>query len=125
MLAVNGELRMQYIASLQGPPGSTGSSGLSTYFVNNRIDSETESVPLADLVNVVDRNIRTGDILISSYTDTFGECAVVTSYSGVAAYLNYIGRLSGPQGPKGDTGEQGPQGVKGEKVIQVRKVRKV
>lgn len=98
VLAVNGELRMQYIASLQGPPGSTGSSGLSTYFVNSRIDSETESVPLADLVNVVDRNIRTGDILISSHPDYFGECAVVTSYSGVAAYLNYIGRLSGPQG---------------------------
>ena len=98
VLAVNDELRMQYIASLKGPRGSDGSSGLSTYFVNSRIDSETESVPLADLVNVVDRNIRTGDILISSHTDTFGECAVVTSYSGVAAYLNYIGRLSGPQG---------------------------
>ena len=99
VLAVNdNELRMQYIASLQGPPGLEGSSGLSTYFVNSRIDSETESVPLADLVNVVDRNIRTGDILISSHPDYFGECAVVTSYSGVAAYLNYIGRLSGPQG---------------------------
>ena len=98
VLAVNGELRMQYIASLQGPPGSTGSSGLSTYFVNGRIDSETESVPLADLVNVVDRNIRTGDILISSHPDYFGECAVVTSYSGVAAYLNYIGSLHGTQG---------------------------
>lgn len=99
VLAVNdNELRMQYIASLQGPPGAAGSSGLSTYFVNSRIDSETESVPLADLVNVVDRNIRTGDILISSHTDTFGGCAVVTSYSGVAAYLNYIGRLQGPQG---------------------------
>lgn len=98
VLAVNDELRMQYIASLQGPPGAQGSSGLSTYFVNSRIDSETESVPLADLVNVVDRNIRTGDILISSYTDTFGECAVVTSYSGVTAYVNYIGSLRGPQG---------------------------
>ena len=98
VLAVNDELRMQYIASLQGPPGADGSSGLSTYFVNSRIDSETESVPLADLVNVIDRTIRTGDILISSYTDTFGECAVVTSYSGVAAYLNYIGSLRGAQG---------------------------
>ena len=98
VLAVNDELRMQYICSLQGPPGSDGSSGLSTYFVNSRIDSETESVPLADLVNVVDRNIRTGDILISSHTDTFGECAVVTSYSGIAAYLNYIGSLRGAQG---------------------------
>ena len=98
VLAVNDELRMQYICSLQGPPGSDGSSGLSTYFVNSRIDSETESVPLADLVNVVDRNIRTGDILISSHTDTFGGCAVVTAYSGVAAYLNYIGSLRGTQG---------------------------
>ena len=98
VLEQSGELRMQYIASLKGPRGSDGSSGLSTYFVNSRIDSETESVPLADLVNVVDRNIRTGDILISSHTDTFGECAVVTSYSGVAAYLNYIGSLHGTQG---------------------------
>ena len=98
VLAVNNELRMQYISSLQGPPGYEGASGLSTYFVNSRIDSETESVPLADLVNVVDRNIRTGDILISSHPDYFGECAVVTSYSGVAAYLNYIGSLHGAQG---------------------------
>lgn len=94
----SGELRMAYAGALQGPPGSDGSSGLSTYFVNSRIDSETESVPLADLVNVVDRNIRTGDILISSLPDYFGECAVVTSYSGVAAYLNYIGSLRGTQG---------------------------
>lgn len=98
VLEVNNELRMAYAGSLQGPPGADGSSGLSTYFVNSRIDSETESVPLADLVNVVDRTIRTGDILISSHTDTFGECAVVTSYSGVAAYLNYIGSLRGAQG---------------------------
>ena len=98
VLEQSGELRMAYAGSLQGPPGADGSSGLSTYFVNSRIDSETESVPLVDLVNVVDRNIRTGDILISSHTDTFGECAVVTSYSGVAAYLNYIGSLRGSQG---------------------------
>ena len=98
VLEQSGELRMQYVAALQGPPGAAGSSGLSTYFVNSRIDSETESVPLADLVNVVDRNIRTGDILISSLPDYFGECAVVTSYSGVAAYINYIGSLRGPQG---------------------------
>ena len=98
VLEQSGELRMAYAGSLQGPPGADGPSGLSTYFVNSRIDSETESVPLADLVNVVNRNIRTGDILISSHPDYFGECAVVTSYSGVAAYLNYIGRLSGPQG---------------------------
>ena len=98
VLAVDNELRMEYAGSLQGPPGYEGSSGLSTFFVNSRIDSETESVPLADLVNVVDRNIRTGDILISSHPDYFGECAVVTSYSGVAAYLNYIGSLRGTQG---------------------------
>ena len=98
VLEQSGELRMAYAGSLKGPRGSDGSSGLSTYFVNSRIDSETESVPLADLVNVVDRNIRTGDILISSLPDYFGECAVVTSYSGVAAYLNYIGSLRGKQG---------------------------
>ena len=98
VLEQSGELRMAYAGSLKGPRGADGSSGLSTFFVNSRIDSETESVPLADLVNVVDRNIRTGDILISSHPDYFGECAVVTSYSGVAAYLNYIGSLRGTQG---------------------------
>ena len=98
VLAVNGELRMQYIASLQGPPGSTGSSGLSTYFVNSRIDSETESVPLADLVNVVDRTIRTGDILISSHPDSFGECVVVLQRGSSTANVNYIGSLRGTQG---------------------------
>ena len=98
VLEQSGELRMAYAGTLKGPPGADGSSGLSTYFVNSRIDSETESVPLIDLVNVVDRNIRTGDILISSLPDYFGECAVVTSYSGVAAYINYIGSLRGAQG---------------------------
>lgn len=98
VLEQSGELIMTYAGALKGPQGADGSSGLSTYFVNSRIDSETESVPLADLVNVVDRNIRTGDILISSLPDYFGECAVVTSYSGVTAYLNYIGSLRGPQG---------------------------
>lgn len=98
VLQAENELMVMSAGSLKGPRGSIGLSGLSTYFVNSRIDSETESVPFADLVNVVDRTIHTGDILISSHTDTFGECAVVTSYSGVAAYLNYIGSLRGAQG---------------------------
>lgn len=98
VIAVNDELRMQYIASLQGPPGAEGSSGLSTYFINSRIDSETTNLPLIDITNVTGRTIRTGDILISSHTDSFGECVVVESYSSVTAYVNYIGSLRGAQG---------------------------
>ena len=98
VLAENDELRMQYIASLQGPPGAEGSSGLSTYFINSRIDSETKNLPLIDIINVTGRTIRTGDILISSHTDSFGECVVVESYSSVTAYVNYIGSLHGAQG---------------------------
>ena len=98
VLEQSGELRMAYAGSLKGPRGSDGSSGLSTYFVNSRIDSETESVPLADLVNVVDRNIRTGDILISSHPDSFGECVVVRERTYPTVKVNYIGSLHGTQG---------------------------
>ena len=98
VLAENDELRMQYITSLQGPPGTEGTSGLSTYFINSRIDSETTNLPLIDIINVAERTIRTGDILISSHTDSFGECVVVESYTSVMAYVNYIGNLRGAQG---------------------------
>ena len=98
VLAVNDELRMQYIASLQGPPGAEGSSGLSTYFINSRIDSETTSVSLIDIINVENRTIQTGDILISSDTDSFGECVVVLGRGSSTANVNYIGSLRGTQG---------------------------
>ena len=98
VLAVNGELRMQYIASLQGPPGLEGESGLSTYFINSLIDSGTTSVSLIDITNVDNRTIHTGDILISSHPDSFGECVVVIQRGSSTANVNYIGRLSGKQG---------------------------
>lgn len=98
VLEQSGELRMAYAGALKGPPGADGSSGLSTYFINSRIDSETTSVSLIDIINVAGRTIRTGDILISSHTDSFGECVVVESYSSVTAYVNYIGSLRGTQG---------------------------
>ena len=98
VLEQSGELRMAYAGSLQGPPGAEGSSGLSTYFINSRIDSETTNLPLIDIINVAGRTIRTGDILISSHTDSFGECVVVESYSSVTVYVNYIGSLRGTQG---------------------------
>lgn len=98
VLEQSGELRMAYAGALNGPPGADGSSGLSTYFINSRIDSETASLPLIDIINVTGRTIRTGDILISSHTDSFGECVVVSSYSSVTVYVNYIGSLRGMQG---------------------------
>lgn len=98
VLAVNGELRMQYAGSLQGPPGFEGESGLSTYFINSRIDSGTTSLSLIDITNVDNRTIHTGDILISSYPDSFGECVVVRERTYPTVKVNYIGRLSGKQG---------------------------
>lgn len=98
VLAVNNELRMQYISSLQGPPGLEGESGLSTYFINSRIDSGTTSVSLIDIINVENRTIQTGDILISSDTDSFGECVVVLGRGSSTANVNYIGSLRGAQG---------------------------
>lgn len=98
VLAVNGELRMQYAGSLQGPPGLEGESGLSTYFINSRIDSGTTSVSLIDITNVTNRTIQTGDILISSHTDSFGECVVVLQRGSSTANVNYIGSLRGAQG---------------------------
>ena len=99
VLEQSGELRMQYIASLQGPPGFDGKSGLSTYFINSRIDSGTTSLLLADVVNVDNRTIHTGDILISSHTDSFGECVVVRERgSSSTVNVNYIGSLRGSQG---------------------------
>ena len=98
VLAVGNELRMEYAGSLQGPPGYEGASGLSTYFINSRIDSGTTSLLLADVVNVDNRSIHTGDILISSHQDSFGECVVVIEYGYPSVKVNYIGSLRGSQG---------------------------
>lgn len=98
VLEQSGELRMAYAGALQGPPGAEGSSGLSTYFINSRIDSETTSVSLINIINVENRTIQTGDILISSHTDSFGECVVVLERGSSTANVNYIGSLHGTQG---------------------------
>lgn len=98
VLEQSGELRMAYAGSLQGPPGLEGESGLSTYFINSRIDSGTTSVSLIDITNVDNRTIRTGDILISSHPDSFGECVVVIQRGSLTANVNYIGSLRGAQG---------------------------
>ena len=98
VLAVGNELRMEYAGSLQGPPGYEGASGLSTYFINSRIDSGTTSLLLADVVNVENRTIQSGDILISSYPDSFGECVVVRERTYPTVKVNYIGSLRGAQG---------------------------
>ena len=98
VLAVDNELRMEYAGSLQGPPGYEGASGLSTYFINSRIDSGTTSLLLADVVNVENRTIQAGDILISSHTDFLGECVVVRERTYPTVKVNYIGSLRGTQG---------------------------
>ena len=98
VLEQSGELRMAYAGSLQGPPGAEGSSGLSTYFINSRIDIGTTSLLLADVVNVENRTIQAGDILISSHTDSLGECVVVRERTYPTVKVNYIGRLTGAQG---------------------------
>lgn len=98
VLEQSGELRMAYAASLKGPPGLEGESGLSTYFINSRIDSGTTSVSLIDITNVENRTIQSGDILISSHPDSFGECVVVVHRGSSTANVNYIGSLRGTQG---------------------------
>ena len=98
VLEQSGELRMAYAGSLQGPPGYEGASGLSTYFINSRIDSGTTSLLLADVVNVENRTIQSGDILISSHPDSFGECVVVRERTYPTVKVNYIGSLHGTQG---------------------------
>lgn len=98
MLEESGELKMAYAGSLQGPPGLEGESGLSTYFIIARIDSGTTSVSLIDITNVDNRTIHTGDILISSHPDSFGECVVVVQRGSSTANVNYIGSLHGAQG---------------------------
>lgn len=92
------ELRVTYAGSLQGPPGLEGESGLSTYFINSRIDSETTSLSLIDITNVDNRTIHAGDILISSLPDSFGECVVVRERTYPTVKVNYIGSLRGSQG---------------------------
>ena len=98
VLEQSGELRMAYAGALKGPRGADGSSGLSTYFINSRIDSGTTSISLIDIINVENRTIQTGDILISSDTDSFGECVVVLQRGSSTANVNYIGSLRGAQG---------------------------
>lgn len=98
VLQAENELRVTYAGSLQGAPGTEGESGLSTYFINSRIDSGTTSVSLIDITNVDNRTIHTGDILISSHPDSFGECVVVVQRGSSTANVNYIGSLRGTQG---------------------------
>ena len=98
VLEQSGELRMAYAGSLQGPPGYEGASGLSTYFINSRIDSGTTSLSLIDITNVTNRTIQAGDILISSHQDSFGECVVVRERTYPTVKVNYIGSLRGAQG---------------------------
>ena len=98
VLQAENELRVTYAGSLQGPPGYEGASGLSTYFINSRIDSGTTSLPLIDIINVEDRTIQAGDILISSHQDSFGECVVVLQREYPKVKVNYIGSLRGVQG---------------------------
>lgn len=98
VLEQSGELRMGYVGSLQGPPGLEGESGLSTYFINSRIDSGTTSLSLIDITNVTNRTIQAGDILISSHPDSFGECVVVRERTYPSVKVNYIGSLHGAQG---------------------------
>ena len=98
VLAVNDELRMTYAGSLKGQQGFDGESGLSTYFINSRIDSETTSLSLIDITNVTNRTIQSGDILISSHPDYFGECVVVLQRTYPTVKVNYIGSLRGTQG---------------------------
>lgn len=98
VLQAENELRVAYAGSLQGTPGTEGESGLSTYFINSRIDSGTTSVSLIDIINVTNRTIHIGDILISSHSDSFGECVVVVQRGSLTANVNYIGSLHGEQG---------------------------
>ncbi len=98
VLQAENELMVAYAGSLQGAPGTEGESGLSTYFINSRIDSGTTSIKLIDITNVDNRTIHTGDILISSHPDSFGECVVVFQRGSLTANVNYIGSLRGTQG---------------------------
>lgn len=83
---------------IQGKQGEKGDSGISTYFVVGHVDSETSDVLIADINLPAGRQLQVGDILISSYADTYGECAVVTTIQSRMALINYIGNLRGKQG---------------------------
>lgn len=100
-LQIEGTWRLAYagaLAGAQGQPGEPGRDGISTYFVDGHVDSETTDVLLADINLPTGRNLQVGDILISSYADTYGECAVVTTIQSTMALINYIGNLRGKQG---------------------------
>lgn len=75
-----------------------GQDGISTYFVDGHVDSETTDVLLADINLPSGRQLQVGDILISSYADTYGECVIVTAIQSTMALINYIGNLRGKQG---------------------------
>lgn len=115
LIGPQGPQGAQGIQGVQGIQGEKGESGISTYFVNGHVDSETTDVLLADVNLPTGRNLQVGDILISSYADTYGECVVVTAIQSTMAFVNYIGNLRGKQGETGPQGPRGPQGIKGEK----------
>lgn len=100
-LQFEGTWRLAYagaLAGAQGQPGEPGKDGISTYFVDGHVDSETTDVLLADINLPAGRQLQVGDILISSYADTYGECVVVAAIQSTMALINYIGNLRGKQG---------------------------
>lgn len=99
VLQVNGQLTLTYAGALAGAKGQPGNDGLSTYFVNTYIDSQTLDVLIADINLPTGRYLQVGDILISSNVNSYGECVVVTALpSSTTALINYIGNLRGKQG---------------------------
>lgn len=111
----------------QGPKGDQGERGLagfSIYLVDEPILRATSAISIANIYNPKNRTIQPNDIVISSYSDTNGNMAVITAVSGTTAQINYINSIQGPegpvgpQGPKGDVGARGIQGVQGPQGIQ-------
>lgn len=111
----------------QGPKGDQGERGLagfSIYLVDEPILRATSAISITNIYNPKNRTIQPNDIVISSYSDTNGNMAVITAVSGTTAQINYINSIQGPegpigpQGPKGDVGARGIQGVQGPQGIQ-------
>ena len=90
---------VQSVQGPQGPIGQTGPQGSSTYIYDGALSATVQSVPIAQITVPNGKILQVGDILISSYADSVGAFARVTSLNPTTAGVDFIGTFQIAQNP--------------------------
>ena len=81
-----------------GTDGKDGKDGNATFFYNGELSHSVTSVPKAQVTIPSGRSIQVDDILISSFSSTFGAMAQVTAIADTTVNVNFIGKLKDGSG---------------------------